>query len=291
MKEIVLENQRLRVAVLPEAGGRIESFVDKCSGRDWIWRNARLKPQAHPLFTSYDDVWAGGIEELFPNDLEQKIGSYRLPDHGELWSQPWRLLETDGSRLTLSIRTQVYPCTVQKRLILQESCLTISYTLENIGNESLPYLFKLHPAFAVTSTDILWLPGGEFSRVDSQFSTMIRQDGWFRWPGEEQIDQCRGPASQLREFVYVRNLPEGLCGVKDPTTGRSVRIRFPIDVLPYCWVFMTYGGWRGHQVVVLEPCTTYPKDLNEAIRRRSTPFLEPGGVRKFDVRFDVGAAE
>ena len=42
---------------------------------------------------------------------------------------------------------------------------------------------------------------------------------------------------------------------------------------------MTYGGWRDHNVVALEPCTNYPKDLAMAIPRGGhAAFLAESGT-------------
>jgi len=61
-------------------------------------------------------------------------------------------------------------------------------------------------------------------------------------------------------------------------------------VFPYCWIFMTYGGWRDHNVVVLEPCTNYPKDLEKAISTGTATVLAPATTREFEVTVSVGSA-
>ena len=56
---IVLENAHLRVRVLPEAGGRVDSIWDKASGRDLIECN----PVYQPANLALRNAWAsGGIE-------------------------------------------------------------------------------------------------------------------------------------------------------------------------------------------------------------------------------------
>lgn len=40
-------------------------------------------------------------------------------------------------------------------------------------------------------------------------------------------------------------------------------------------VFQSYGGWRGHYVLVLEPCTTIPYDLEVACRNGTAALLKP----------------
>jgi hypothetical protein len=58
-------------------------------------------------------------------------------------------------------------------------------------------------------------------------------------------------------------------------------------VFSSCWLFASYGGWRNHNVAVLEPCTGYPLNfdaLRAAGRQRT---LAPGQTLSTAVRFVV----
>lgn len=52
---------------------------------------------------------------------------------------------------------------------------------------------------------------------------------------------------------------------------------------------MSYGGWRDHNVVVLEPCSNDPKDLNEAIATGNVAALAPSSTTEFQLQVSVGA--
>ena len=54
------------------------------------------------------------------------------------------------------------------------------------------------------------------------------------------------------------------------TTG----LTFPASTFPSCWLFASFGGWRNHNVAILEPSTTYPFELEKAIERDSSPRRE-----------------
>ena len=64
---------------------------------------------------------------------------------------------------------------------------------------------------------------------------------------------------------------------------------FDRDVFPHCWLFASYGGWRNHNVAVLEPCTGYPVNFEamQAAGRHRT--LAPGETLATDVTFVVQA--
>ena len=58
--------------------------------------------------------------------------------------------------------------------------------------------------------------------------------------------------------------------------GKSFSIEFDLNVFPYAWYFASYGGFDGHHVAILEPCTTVPISVNEAKDLGTCPVLQPG---------------
>jgi tetratricopeptide (TPR) repeat protein len=66
-----LENEHLRVLVLPELGGRVHAVVDKAGGRDLFYRNSVIKP----ALVGLAGPWvAGGIEFNWPQ--HHRPGTY-----------------------------------------------------------------------------------------------------------------------------------------------------------------------------------------------------------------------
>src|SRR5256885_5696160 len=84
LRTIVLENELLRVIILPEAGAKIWQITYKPLDADLLWNNPRVPPARLPLNSRYDDVWCGGGGELFPDDEGLVIEREIYPDHGEV---------------------------------------------------------------------------------------------------------------------------------------------------------------------------------------------------------------
>ena len=82
---VVLENSRIRAVVIPSLGGRVWELVDRIRHRQWIWHRTDVGLVASPPGSCYDDIWAGGWEELFPNNAPGDFEGRTLPDHGEGW--------------------------------------------------------------------------------------------------------------------------------------------------------------------------------------------------------------
>ena len=61
---VAIESDVLRVAVLPEFGARVVSFVDKRSGREWIFQGGETSDTGEDAIYGADA--AVGWDECFP---------------------------------------------------------------------------------------------------------------------------------------------------------------------------------------------------------------------------------
>ena len=86
---VILENERIRLEIIPGLGAKILRLIHKATNADLLWQNPRIEPRAVPIGSNYDDNFSGGWDELFPNDAPGQVGENVYPDHGELWCQSW----------------------------------------------------------------------------------------------------------------------------------------------------------------------------------------------------------
>ena len=77
-RALVLENEYLKVTVLPELGGRIYQITHKQSGKDFLYNNRVLKPTQWGMSEQGGWFAAGGIEWAFPTQ-----------EHGLEWNATW----------------------------------------------------------------------------------------------------------------------------------------------------------------------------------------------------------
>ena len=286
----------MRVEVDPSRGGSILSLRTGSEQDEWIYYDPGRRLPSLGAGVAYDDVWAGGFEELFPNDAPGRWDGRVLADHGELWSASLEVLAADAQSVSLRHVCRTVPAQVEKTVVLDEAGtgLTIRYRILNTGGAALSYLFKLHAAMRVEAGDRILLPGGNVTAVDLDFSRILSSSQPCPWPcaGDARrpaadLSVVPSPDSGLQEFVYVSELPAGWCGLERAASGERVRFEYSSEVFPYCWLFLAYGGWRGHYTVVLEPCTNMPKDLAAARARGRCAELATGASRAFDVRVTI----
>jgi galactose mutarotase-like enzyme len=286
-QSIVLENADLQLMVRPDLGGRIDQVYDKTTKRNWLWHSPGYdasKTRALSVGASFDENWTGGWDEIFPNDVEGDFQGYQLADHGELWSQSWEVKEHSSLTLRLGLICQTVPVRVEKTIQLHATKpeFTLTYRFENLSVEEIPFLFKHHAAIAIEAGDDILLPDCLIEPVVLDFSRIIGREGKTRFPHAfgadgQEVDLRQTPArsSQLQEFYYSSELATGECGIYNPRSRSAFKMLFDRADFPYVWVFQSYGGWRNHYVLILEPSTTMPYDLEIACQNGTVAQLKP----------------
>lgn len=289
---ITLNNNAIKLTICPELGGRIDQLYDHKTGHNWLWHPADYEPSQTRTLNigdSFDDHWTGGWDEIFPNDAAALFQGRQLVDHGELWSQAWQVAQASELSIKLLYACQTIPVFVEKTIRLSETepQAEIEYLFHNKSDETLPFLFKQHAAIAIEAGDEILLPDCQIEPVDLGFSQIIGRHEKTRFPhafaadGQTiQVQQIPPRSSQLREFYYCSELATGHCGIRNSQTQSALIMQFDRADFPYVWVFQSYGGWRDHYVLVLEPCTTMPYDLEIAYRNGTIAQLRPQEIQR-----------
>jgi galactose mutarotase-like enzyme len=295
---IVLENELLRVVVLPEAGARIWQITYKPLGIDLLWNNPGILPSIQPLHANYDENWSGGWDDLFPNDEAGLLAGMQVPDHGELWTGSWEAVrqEMDGAaKLDLRFRTPITRFLAERSLFLRadSGVLEVSYRLTNEGSQALPFLWKLHPAFAVSADHRIDFPPMTVVREMDFQGTLEGAPSTFAWPyaskdsGVVDLRNVPDVSSRALHFFYGTGYEQGWCGVTNRRTRLAAALRFDPQVFSSCWLFGTHGGWNDLNVAVLEPATGYPFRIQSMIDAARARTLSPGESLATSVLFSV----
>lgn len=285
-----LESAHLRTDIAPSVGGRVVSLVDKNSGHEFLWRNAKLNLERLPSGAEYDPNFFGGIDELLPNDSPEIIGGIDCPDHGELWTTPleWKV---ESGKLILSGMLAKFGLSYHREMFLdpEASRLRIRYRVSNPTNQPRQFLWKLHAALAVEAGDVIDCPARRAQVVDpnwSRFKTLAP----FSWPNiEGKAANVIPPRNGTMDFFYLFELPHGSIAWQSRRQNLEFRYQFDTAVFPYAWLFASYGGFNEHYTVILEPCTAMPLSVNEAAGRHQCSRLAPGQTLETSVDIYAGA--
>ena len=298
LKVITLENRLLRVTILPELGGRIWQIVYKPHDVALLWNNPAIQPARLPRNSSYDDNWSGGWDELFPNDEAAAIDREEFPDHGELWTQEWAadsFENADGEGVRLRCVAPVSGVVVEKIVLLPRDLAQLRFThaFHNARQTAFPFLWKLHPAFAVSSDHRIDFPAMQVALEPAFLGTLEGGPTDFEWPrfhaGLRVVDLRRVPPASERQlyFFYGHRMRAGWCALTNTRTRLSCILQFDPRIFRSCWLFATYGGWRDCNVAVLEPATGYPFNFAAMQAAGLAQTLAPNGALRTAVIFHV----
>jgi hypothetical protein len=298
LKTILLKNRYLRLTILPEAGGKIWQITYRPLDEPLLWNNPRVPPGRQPIHARYDDVWSGGWDELFPNDEAGMGLEDMLPDHGELWTGEWEAFPFQDDTqvgLRLVFVTPISAFRVERTVVLRrdEAHFTVHYCFTNEGASSFPFLWKLHPAFAVSAGHRIDFPPMTVVREPAFAGSLAEAPLSFKWPHAEQgtgsvdLRQIPDTSSRAVHFFYGTEMQGGWCGITNRANKLAAALRFDPKVFTSCWLFATHGGWRNLNVAVLEPATGYPFRYQEMIAARRARELKPGESLQTDILFAV----
>jgi len=301
LRTVALENEFLRVVILPELGARIFDIIYKPLNVNILWHNPTVLPQKQGLGASYDDVWCGGWDELFPTNEAGQIGDKAFPDHGEIWSSAWNFdvfSTAKEASASLSCRTPISDIQITKAITLRarERKMHVAYSVCNCSATPFPFLWNLHPALAVSEYHRVNFPSMKVHFQPGHPGTPEGVPLESSWPmletREGPLDLRVVPPREAKRmyFLYGADLPEGWCGLTDSHSRLAYGLAFDRSVFRSCWLFATYGAWRGLTTVVLEPSTGYSRLIETATQEATCPRLTQDRIQTsvvFAIREDI----
>ncbi len=270
--ELVLSNDRLRVVVLPELGGRVWEIVHLRSGRQLLWQHPGLTPSQVVLGAVYDDNFIGGWDEVFPNDGPEELGGIAFPDHGEAWSMPWdwELLSGPEAAVRLRLVAPLSGSTLVRtiRLAPGSDAVDVEVEVTNGVARHLPMLHKQHLAADLLPGSRIDLPPSQVEIGDFGTPRAGHSGERFNWPllsspGGE-VDFAAAPADGVAELLFATRLAAGWAACTGPD-GVGIGLVFDPEDYPACWIFASHDGWRDLRVAVLEPCTGVGLSVTEGL--------------------------
>jgi galactose mutarotase-like enzyme len=312
---IRLQNDRVDLAIVPQAGGKIVDLIDRCSGRNWLWKNPHIPVSVAQRDSDFGrQLDSGGWDEVL---LTIKPGHMpaagnrlaQIPDHGDLLASDWSVedLRIDANNdlvceMATSGQAAAYRFERQLRIPDKSSVVELSYRLCNEGDQALPGYWCAHPLLAIGPDSVIEIAGNMPLRAeDVQTRQQIAADCEQRWPSLIMHDgqsrdlarsfaSAAGPAA-LANKIFVCSPETGAASVL-LADGSRLTFRFDPEELPWIGLWINNGAWSGcgsqpYTNLGIEP-TTSPYDcLNEAIENDAVPWLQAGAERRWSLRVEL----
>jgi len=192
---IVLENEFVKLVILPEFGARIISFYYKPTGHEQFYTNPVGAPYGMNDGNFYYDwlMVMGGVFPTFPE-----------PEHGKTWFLPWQWEVVEATDEIVSLQMQLqdtinFPghpgkfnngmteiiCTSTVSLKKGKTRFELSHTLENTKAENIPFEYwtctTLAPGSEIGNT---YTPAN--SEIIVPLEYVYLKDDWWSWMGNAE---------------------------------------------------------------------------------------------------------
>ena len=297
-----MENEVLKMAVLPHKGADIPEFIHKPSGIQFLMKTPTgLQPPGEHSPVDFLENYEGGWQELFPNANDAcEVRGRSIPFHGEVALLPWefQILQDDAQacEITLAVRCLQTPFYLERRMRLQQgsSQLEIMEKVTNQADEPWPFVWGHHltlgdqfleggcrldvPAQIMVTPDQLYEP--ETARLaPAQSSLWPFARG--RQPGEV-VDLRLIPGRQVHthDDIFLRVPDYGTWSVTNPRLGLRFVLEWDPSIFQWVTLWMPYGGAElppltGIYGVGIEPWTSR-FSLAQAVAQGQALSLAPG---------------
>lgn len=262
-----LENEILRVTVLPQVGAKIHQMIFKPADRDLLYHHPRVEVRQPVFGGNVDNWWTGGIDEALPTGAPCVVDGEELPYLGEGWSMPWTARQVSATAVTFSRGGVITPFHVERTMELEpgKPFVRMRHRVTNTGTMPFRFIWGIHPG----------LPLGPATRIEIPATLGVIQDSWpgdrlgpsgstYPWPQRELIEPASAPSGTW-DLHYATGLTAGWLAAWDAQWGSGFGMTFPHETFRCVWVWLVNGGWRGIRCVAVEPWTGYPSALDEAI--------------------------
>ncbi|MGD9028338.1 MAG: hypothetical protein PVG25_00825, partial [Anaerolineae bacterium] len=273
-----LVDDAVRLTVIPAWGGKVAELFDRRRQREWLFENPALPYRLPEYDTSYvRDFDVGGFDECFPT-----VGACRypaspwkgtpLPDHGEVWSIPWRV-QKEGATLHLSAHGVRLPYRLEKSIrLIGQGRIRVDYRATNLTPFPMPFLWSSHPLFAIRPGMRLDLPVDEMT-IYSPRSAPECRGATIAWPylDNQDLSHVPEPGAGVAVKLFSPPLAQGWAELCDPADGASLRFDFDPHLVTHLGLWINYSGWAGvpeanpYFNLGLEPCIGAPDTLDTAV--------------------------
>jgi hypothetical protein len=301
----ILETDALRLVLLPDWGAKLASLIYKPTGREVFFQMQGETFRKGKYAGPYPDGDMSGFDEMFPTitecfcDVEPWAG-IKMPDHGEVWSLPWKL-DICGSDVRTSVTSPRFPYTFTRTIKFEHAnTMLLRYRVENHSAFGLPVMWAAHPLLNITAGMRIILPESARNIMNTVPGSVLGAYGnRFDFPLARTADGKTwdlaeiGPPSRKTYFKYffMDDLQEGFAILHDPKTRDTVGFAWPVAQVPYLGMWVNEGGWADIYHMAFEPCTA-PFDRWDIARLWGRlPVIPPSGSLHWELRLTVGQSD
>jgi hypothetical protein len=266
---IVLETAHARAEIVPEQGGRVRSLVDLASGRELHYR----RPDEVWDERDYVATLAGGWDQMFPNDDPWR----GFPTHGVHWTARFGVEHETAGAATLGCVLGEPAVTIEHRYeLLADPRAGLRLTTRVRADAAVDsFLWSTHPMLAVGTG---WrIDVGDAELEADEVDPGRVAPGRLSAAARDVVLEIPEGGQGWQEVLYAAATGEAT--VSSPDGRAGTRVAWDRSFFGHLWLVTLSGFATVDLALVLEPCTTRPYRLDEAIANGTAVQLERGEER------------
>ncbi len=303
-----LFNSYVSLRLIPELGGKIVEIEDLANGYEWLWKDESRPYRRREFGDRYDHHDISGFDECFPSiavGAHPRLREGLLPDHGELWCQPWSVKVEDGVLVT-EVESRLFDYSFRRRIRLSDRTFFLDYEVHNRSSFPLEGFWSAHPLFHAHEGMSIEITGHPKMTKEFSFSGRMGEDGidgyaghlhQYEWPATMGVDGKQHDLSRislihpLTDKVVLESPEDGLVKLINSQVGRQLLIRFDPKELSYVGVCFNLGAWpfEGEKGtwVAIEPSQGSTDRLDESIDLGGLKGIDPGDKRRWGLCLSI----
>ncbi len=300
----VVETSKLRVITTPRLGAKIVSIFDKEAAHEWL-----LPPANRPfqevlygaLFTGQD---MSGWDEMLPTieacdyPVPGQFEGAMLPDHGEVWTLPWNIIDIQTDSLTMAVAGRSLPYLLKRIMrVIGVNKVRLEYEVLNTGQEDLVMLWAAHPQFKVDADTRIVLP----LEVQNLFNVLKTEDwnavgGLYSWPNArtangEAFKLDRINASGIHKYWKFYVPPEQAirwAALVQLSGTHWLRLGWDPNFVPFLGIWIDDGVFNPVSTIALEPATGFYDSLTRAWANQRIMRVQPEACYQWYIDVETG---
>lgn len=288
-ESIVMENDLLRVVVIPAMGGKTVSVFHKEMQFELLAQHNQEEykfPQYNDSFEQFD---ASGFDDGFPTitacEFNYKGKTIRYPDHGEIWSAQFDA-KIDDEKLFLSYQSSKFDYMYYKIITLKQDEVVYSYRIINTSEENFPCIWAFHCLVRYEEDMKLFYPP-DVKVMENVFeSSELGAVGQLHQAEKSiyKFDSVANSDSKTMIKYYIKDpINNGTCGYIYPTQHIRCTLSYDTTELPYLGFWLTSGGFRGDYNCAFEPTNGYYDAIDTASEKNKLYVLKPNVPLEFSI--------
>lgn len=279
MDGLAIENENLRLIALPEHGFKIASIYHKKKDFEYLFQPSKKRYDLASHGADFSKYDTSGLDDCIPSidPCKYMDTDIDLVDHGDLWSIPWKVINTNG-KIKGEVRLPSLPLLFVREISLEGKSIVLDYKVINDTDEDIYYLWTLHGLNYFNDFSRL-----EFSKDMVNYINVQNDESW----DFDLKDLSAYPKDHTFKYYFTDEIEDGWALIDYRDKKTKYKVNFNPKDNPYMGVWITTGGFKNESNVALEPCNGFYDSLEKALDNKKVKSVKARSEDSWQIRIDI----